>query len=262
MPALTDPPDGPLRARPLRVFLVDDEDLARARMRTLLTRQPHAVEVVGEAVHAGQALAWLQANPGRAEVLMLDIQMPGPDGLRLARHLRDLGEPLQIVFVTAHADHAVSAFEVQATDYLTKPVRAERLAQSLERCLRQRSADVSEPSAAVRHLVVQERGRVLKVDVDRLLWLKAEQKYVTLQTTEGRHVLDDSLTELEQRLGSAVLRIHRSMLVSRSALLALERRDEADGTEGWAVQLRGSPEWLSVSRRQIQAVRDVLTRPA
>lgn len=262
LPVFPDDADGPDVVRPLRVLLVDDESLARARMRTLLERQPHGVEVVGEAAHAGEALQWLEAHPGQAEVLLLDIQMPGPDGLRLAHHLRDQGQRLQIVFVTAHADHAVSAFDVQATDYLTKPVRLERLTQALDRCLRQRPVAAPDALSAPSHLVVQERGRVLKVALSQVLWLKAELKYVTLQTTEGSHVLDDPLTELEQRLGPAVLRIHRSMLVSRSALRTLERRDESDGSEGWAVQLAGSSEWLPVSRRQIQAVREALARPS
>ena len=245
---------------PLRALLVDDEPLARQRLASLLSRLDEPVLVAGEAGDAGAALAWLEARPGQADVVLLDIQMPGPDGLRLADKIRALSPAPQVVFVTAHTEHALKAFELEASDYLTKPVRQERLAQAMARCRKRLPAGSAAPRAvaeASATLLVQERGRVIKVPVSDILYLKAELKYVTLRTATHSYVLDDSLTELEERLGDSVIRVHRNALVARSAVRRLERRDDADGTEGWAVQVGGG-EWLTVSRRQVPAVKEAL----
>ena len=247
-------------AQALRVLLVDDEPLARQRLAVLLSRLDEPVLVVAEAGDAGAALAWLEARPGQADLVLLDIQMPGPDGLRLADKIRTLSPAPQVVFVTAHTEHALKAFELEASDYLTKPVRQERLAQAMSRCRKRLSAVVSAPAPAQAPsgtLLVQERGRVVKVPVCEIIYLKAELKYVTLRTATHSYVLDDSLTDLEERLGASVIRVHRNALVARSAMRRLERRDDADGTEGWAVQVNGG-EWLMVSRRQVPAVREAL----
>lgn len=248
--------------RPLRALLVDDEPLARQRLAQLLSRLDEPVSVLGEASDAGAALAWLEARPGQVDVVLLDIQMPGPDGLRLADKIRALASAPQVVFVTAHTEHALKAFELEASDYLTKPVRLERLAQAMARCRKRLPAAANSVAVAVPDpsavLLVQERGRLVKVPVSDIVYLKAELKYVTLRTAGHRYVLDDSLTDLEERLGASVIRVHRNALVARAAVRRLERRDDPDGGEGWAVQV-GSGEWLTVSRRQVPAVKDALT---
>ena len=272
----------------LRVLLVDDEELARLRLRALLKdcTEPGAT-VVGEVANAAQARTWLQsrgqgpidAGSERAcDLVLLDIQMPGRDGTLLADDLRALALAPAIVFVTAHAEHALKAFELDAVDYLTKPVRRERLQLALQRvAARLRPAAVpAAPAptalAAVPEpvLVVSERGRVVRVPIAEVLYLKAELKYVTLRTATHTHVLDDALSELEQRLGPRFLRVHRNALVARSAISALERRTLADkGGDGddteegaasdcWAVQVAPVGEWLAVSRRQASAVREAL----
>lgn len=256
---------------PLRVLIVDDEAPARWRLRALLDELPdRAAEVVAEAATADEALAALRAAPADAPVdaLLLDIGLPGRDGLKLAAALRSLPQPPAVVFVTAHAGHALTAFELDAADYLTKPVRRERLAEALQR-LRQRRARRAGPAAAeAPALVVQDRGRLLRVPHGEVLYLKAEQKYVTLRTAQHAYVLDDTLAELEQRLGAGFLRIHRNALVARRAIRALELRPGAGGdgpagegdgaAEGWAVQVAPLDEWLAVSRRQLAAVRAAL----
>ena len=252
----------------IRVLVVDDEPLARLRLRQLVAECPEPrAEVAGEAADAAQALAWLGAH--RCDVLLLDIQMPGADGTRLAAALRDgaLAPPLPaVVFVTAHAEHALRAFELEALDYLTKPVRRERLQAALQR-VAQRLAAAPAPAAAAADepvLVVNDRGRVTRVPVAEVLYLKAELKYVTLRTARQTHVLDEPLAELEERLGERFLRVHRNALVARHAVRALERRTIAgegdeDSGETWAVRLDGLPEeWLAVSRRQLGAVREAL----
>ena len=250
---------------PWRVLIVDDEALARARMASLVTEcaEPRCA-VVGQCSSAHQARQWLSEYA--ADIVLLDIQMPGQLGTALAAELQRMARPPAVVFVTAHSEHALAAFDLDAADYLTKPVKRERLAAALERAARRVPAPEGAPAPthdAV--LVVSERGRVARIPLAEVVYLKAELKYVTLRTA-GRHwVLDDSLTELEQRLGPRFLRVHRNALVARDAVRLLERRrmadedDEGGGSDiGWAVQVAPVDEWLAVSRRQLGAVREAL----
>jgi two-component system response regulator AlgR len=248
----------------IRVLIVDDESLARLRLRGLVTdcTDPPA-EVVGEAANAAQALEFLAANS--CELLLLDIHMPGLDGMQLAAQLRRQENPPAIVFVTAHAEHALRAFELDAVDYLTKPVKRDRLQAALQRVAQRRGPPAAPVEAASDEpvLVVSDRGRVLRVPVAEVLYLKAELKYVTLRTASHTFVLDDSLAELETRLGERFLRVHRNALVARSAMRALERRTAIDGEEDagsevWAVRVVPVDEWIAVSRRQVTAVREAM----
>ena len=253
----------------LKVLIVDDEDLARLRMRSLLADcAAPAAEVSGEAASAAEALHWLAGNS--ADLVLLDVNMPGLDGLQLAERLRALPVPPKIVFVTAHAHHALKAFEIDAVDYLTKPVRRARLQEALVRVAQRLDRGVPVAPVATAEqpvLVVSDRGRVQRVPVADILYLKAELKYVTLRTPAHAYVLDDSLSDLEQRLGDTMLRIHRNALVARTAVTKLERRAPtvqegtlpADGdAEGWAVLVGATQEWLAVSRRQLTQVRELL----
>jgi two-component system response regulator AlgR len=252
-------------------MLVDDEPLARLRLRTLLQdcSDPPA-EVVGEAGDAAAARSLLQRQP--CELLLLDIGLPGgADGMQLAAVLRGLAQPPSVVFVTAHAEHALRAFELDAVDYLTKPVSRERLRSALQRVAQRRRAVEAPPPSegAAPVLVVHDRGRVLRLPLADVLYLKAELKYVTLRTAAHSYVLDDALSDLEQRLGDGFLRVHRNALVARWAVRALQRRrGDASGSSGdegagehWAVQLAPTGEWLAVSRRQLAAVREALVAP-
>lgn len=252
----------------LRILIVDDEPLARLRLRGLLADcvQP-AIAVVDEAGSAAEALHALARQP--VDAVLLDIHMPGMDGMALARKLREQENPPAVVLVTAHAEHALQAFEVDAVDYLTKPVRRARLQEALARVAMRRGivtvAPVPVPPTELPTLVVSDRGRVLRIPVADVVYLRAEMKYVTLCTTKHRYVLDDALTDLEQRLGEAVVRIHRSAVVAKAAVRALERRvlpghEAEEGGESWAVLLEPGGEWLPVSRRQLPQVREVLTR--
>ena len=252
----------------LRVLIVDDEPLARMRLRGLLADCVHpAAAVVDEAGSASEALHALARQP--VDAVLLDIHMPGMDGMALAQRLREQANPPAVVLITAHAEHALQAFEVDAVDYLTKPVRRARLQEALARVEQRLGRTSSAPPpvvpAEVPTLVVSDRGRVLRIPVSEVVYLRAEMKYVTLTTTRHRYVLDDALADLEQRLGDAVVRIHRSMVVAKTAVRALERRalangDADEGGETWAVQVEPGGEWLQVSRRQLPQVREVLAR--
>ncbi len=252
--------------KPLRVLIVDDEPLARLRLRSLLQEvSDPPTEVVGEAGDADQAMQALRAAP--AEVLLLDVRMPGPGanpGLRLAAALQALPQPPAVIFVTAHAEYAVRAFDLAALDYLTKPVRRERLAAALQRA-RQRLRPAVDAAPEVPMLVLAERGRLLRLPLAEVLYFKAELKYVTVRTAQHNHVIDDALSDLEQRVGDGFLRVHRNALVARRAIRALELRPGSEGegageggSEGWAVRVAPLDEWLAVSRRQVAAVKAAL----
>jgi two-component system response regulator AlgR len=162
-----------------------------------------------------------------------------------------------VVFVTAHAEHALRAFDLEAVDYLTKPVRRERLQATLLRLAQRRPARTT-GLAGEPMLVVSDRGRVLRVPASEVVYLKAELKYVTLRSDSGSWLLDDALADLESRLGPGFLRIHRNAIVALRAVRSLERHAGAEvGGEGWRLQL-ASGEWLEVSRRQLAAVREAL----
>lgn len=242
----------------LQALIVDDETLARARLRTLLGDcTAPAVAVGGEAANATQAIELLRKQS--FDVALLDIHMPGADGLTLARTLRELPRAPAIVFVTAHAEHAVQAFEIEAVDYLTKPVRLERLQQALqkvERLLQSRHAQ--KPDLPEECLVIQERGRTERVPLSEVLYFKAELKYITVRTAAKSHILDGALSELEDKYPAQFLRIHRNALVARRAVRALEKHYDPEEGEGWAVRLNGIEEVLSVSRRQLSAVREAI----
>ena len=241
----------------LQVLVVDDETLARSRLRTLLGEcaAPSAT-VGGEAGNAVQAMDLLRRL--HFDAVLLDIRMPGADGLALAQALRSLARPPVVVFVTAHAEHAVAAFELEAADYLTKPVRLERLQVALQKIERLVQAQGGAQDAAPEVLLIQDRGRTERVPLAEVLYFKAELKYITVRTAGRSYILDASLSELEDRYMAQFLRIHRNALVARRAIRALEKHFDPEEGEGWAVRLNGIDELLAVSRRQLSAVREAV----
>lgn len=248
--------------RPLKILLVDDEPLARDRLRTLLgdIAAQCPVDIVGEAANGLHALETLHEQA--ADVVLADIRMPGMDGIELAAHLGRLEKPPAVIFTTAYDNYAVQAFDLNAVDYLLKPVRAQRLLAALQKVPAQRpdSALLAGIGQAVRgggrtHLSCHERGRLLLVPVPEVLYFKADLKYVTARTVDREYLLDESLTHLESEFADRFLRLHRAVLVARTALAGFEKAagDDAEAY-GWAL-LRGVPEKLPVSRRQWASAR-------
>lgn len=226
--------------KPLTVLIVDDEPLAAGRLADLAADMPNC-NVLGTAGNAEQA--WTMVQTQQPEVMLLDISMPGLSGLDLARRLQTLKHPPFIIFCTAHGQHALQAFEAQAIDYLLKPVRRERLLESLERVQRLKSQSAEDSS---RQYVAASVGGVLRrIALADIYFLHAEEKYTVVYHRGGEHILDDPLKELEQRFPGQFLRIHRSCLVKAEQLQEI-RRD----TEGhvWAV-LKDWPKPLEISRR-------------
>ena len=243
----------------LRVLLVDDESLARARLRVLLAdcRAPSA-DVLAEAATAVQAVTAIRQQA--FDVILLDVRMPGMDGVQLAQAIASMPEAPAVVFVTAHAEHAVQAFEVQAVDYLTKPVRLERLQQALQKVERLAQINIGlQPDLIGEVLIIQDRGRTERVPLAEVLYLKAELKYITVRTATHSYIFDGALSELEEKYAAHFMRVHRNALIARRAVRALVKHFDAEEGEGWAVRLSGIDELLAVSRRQLSAVREAIS---
>ena len=242
----------------LKVLLVDDEALARARLKTLLgdCKQPVTV-LQGEAANASDAMELLKRVA--VDVVLLDINLPGANGITLAHLLREMPKAPAVVFVTAHAQHAVQAFELEAIDYLTKPVRLERLQAALQKVERAKSAKQdARPQATQEVVIIQERGHTERLPLSEVLYFKAELKYITVRTATRSYILDGSINELEEKYAAQFMRIHRNAIIARRAVRALVKHVDPQEGEGWAVRLADVQELLFVSRRQVGAVREAL----
>ncbi|WP_324780084.1 LytR/AlgR family response regulator transcription factor [Thiobacillus sedimenti] len=245
---------------PLRVLIVDDEAPARHRLRDVLADCAGAlpVDVVGEADNGIDALTQVQRQP--VDAVLLDIRMPGMDGLECAAHLNRLATPPAIIFSTAYDAYACQAFDLNAVDYLLKPVRAERLMQALSRAHRLNATTLehlreAHPKART-HLSVNEKGRIVLIPIGDILYLKAELKYVTVRTAAREFLIEESLTRLEDEFGGTFLRIHRNCLVARARIREVGKQPGDD--EGHFLRLDGLDERLMVSRRQYSALREAL----
>jgi two-component system response regulator AlgR len=236
----------------MRVLLVDDEPLARQRLRRLLAEWPECA-VVGEVGNGLDALH--QAAALQADVVLLDIRMPGMDGLQAARHLAVLERPPAVVFTTAYGEHALEAFQRAAVDYLLKPIRKDRLGEALARCRRITRAQLAvlDGGAARAHLCARHGGDLLLVPVDEVLLLQADQKYVRVVHVHGEVLIEESLKALQEEFADRFIRVHRSTLVARSALRSLVQERGV-----LRVVLAGCAERPEVSRRHTAPLRALL----
>jgi two-component system response regulator AlgR len=244
---------------PLTIFMVDDEVPARNRLKELLADCAHQfpLQLVGEACDGVEALNRLAETP--AEVVLLDVRMPQMDGIELARHLNKLEHPPVIIFTTAYDAYAIQAFEQHAIDYLLKPIRLGRLFDALSRArdaVPIRTEVLRELTPEPRsNLSAHERGRVLLIPIDQVLYLRAELKYVTVRTAEREYLIEESLTALEKEYAMRFVRIHRNCLVARNAISGFEKGGD-EGESGWLMILKGLQEKLPISRRQLGVVKD------
>lgn len=242
----------------MRVVIADDEPLARERLRGLLAEQV-GVEVVAEAADGQHALhACAEHHP---DLVLLDIAMPGIDGLEAARHLAAFEPRPAVVFCTAYDAHALSAFEAEAIDYLVKPVRAERLAAALERVRtfaagRERTTATATAGTSLRrsHLCARLRGSLRLIPIEDVHYLQAEEKYVVVHHARGEDLIEESLKSLEDEFGERFVRIHRNCLVARHEIVELRRA--ADGHV--QAVLRHGKQPLEVSRRCVAGLKDAL----
>ena len=244
----------------LKVVIADDETPARSRIRDLLEdcASSFPIELVGEAASGRELLALL--GEAVADVVLLDIRMPEMDGLEAAQHLLRLPEPPSVIFTTAYNDHALEAFELHAVDYLVKPIRLRRLHDALSRvrAITPLRLDVLQRIATEprKHISVPERGKIILIDVSEIRYLKAEAKYVTVRTSTREHLVEESLSRLEQEFSAQFVRIHRSCLVAKAHITGFERDSAEAGESRWSVVLNGIDERLPVSRRQQHIVKE------
>jgi two-component system response regulator AlgR len=236
----------------LSILIVDDEQPARDRLRRLVDTLP-GFEIAGEAVSGADALRRIrELGP---DILLLDISMPGMDGMSLARVLQESESSPAVVFCTAFQDQALNAFEVEAVDYLVKPVRAERLETALDKARRYLGKDDATPDHFLRSTV---GGKVVLTPIGQVICLLAEDKYTTVIHEAGETVIDDSLTVLEQRFPSLFFRVHRNALVSLRHLRGVERT-----SQGYTqALLTGTDRKPEVSRRNVAPLRKLLSELA
>jgi two-component system response regulator AlgR len=238
----------------LKVLIVDDEPPARERLRSLLAEIAD-IQVVGEAANGEEGLrSAVDLSP---DVVLLDVRMPGMDGIEAARHLNALEEPPAVIFTTAYDEYAINAFEAQAVGYLLKPIRQEKLAAALSQAGRLTRPQLlkiaaATPSERRTHIAARHREGLRLIPVEEVQFFFAEQKYTTVRHLKGEDLIEDSLRALEEELGSAFVRIHRNALVSVRFLERIERN--ADGQ--YFVRLRGCEAPLQVSRRMAGELRD------
>nr|WP_047554052.1 LytTR family DNA-binding domain-containing protein [Methylotenera sp. G11] len=240
----------------LNILIADDEAPARNRLRDLLTDIGNT-HIVAEAKNGKEAL--LRADELQPDIVLLDIRMPEMDGIEAAQHLQNLPRPPAVIFTTAFDNYAIQAFDMNAVDYLLKPIRLERLEKALQkaRALQpQQLAAITPLSPRKTHLTITERGRILLVPVDDIIYLRAELKYVTVRTAEREYLLEESLTHLEQEFAHLFIRLHRNCLVAQAYILGYEKRSSDEhGEKQWVALLKHVPETVTVSRRQQHLIR-------
>ena len=233
----------------LKVLIIDDEAPARNRLRRMLVEVP-SVEIAGEAATGQDALEMMPGSA--ANVLLLDISMPGMDGMALARLLQEQGASLAIIFCTAWSDQAVQAFQCDAVDYLVKPVRAERLEVALEkarRYLAKEEAGLNGP-----FLRTTLGGKVGLLPLADVICLHSEDKYTTVVHKDGRLVIDQSLLDLENEYADRLVRVHRSTLVAKNYIRGLEK--SSNGRH--FVLLEACEDRPQVSRRNLPSIRKLI----
>jgi two-component system response regulator AlgR len=236
----------------MRVLVADDEALARQRLSDLVADLGH--EVAGTAASGPEAIA--QAEASGAEVILLDIRMPGMDGLEAARHLAALPTPPAVIFTTAYGDYALEAFQTAAVGYLLKPVRRSRLAEALARAARPTRAQLArlaagKPRAARSHVVTRVGGRLCLIPLSDIRCFRADQKYVAIHHGAGVDLIDEPLKALEDEFGEEFVRIHRGSLVALAHVESVSRDDKGQ----LHVKLRGVEDALAVSRRHTAGFR-------
>jgi two-component system response regulator AlgR len=239
----------------LRVLIVDDEPPARELLRSML-KDIEGFEVAAEAENGRRALEMYDTL--RPDIVLLDVRMPGIDGLEVARQLATLPEPPAVIFITAFDEYAMQAFESEAIAYLLKPIRAEKLRTTLAKAGRLSRPQLQQVATAARenprrsHIGVRGRDGLKLIPIEEVLCFQADQKYTTVKHKNGEDLIEDSLKTLEEEFDASFVRIHRNALVNTRYLERIAR----DASGQHFVHLRGLGEALEVSRRMAGDLKD------
>lgn len=240
----------------MNILIVDDEALARDRLARMLS-EIDDVQVVGQASNGAQAIDMVEQHD--PHVVLMDIRMPGMDGLEAAQHLSRRDNPPAIIFTTAYNEYALSAFDTHAVGYLLKPVRKEKLAEALQKAhrltrLQLQNLEQEDSPPSHTHISARLHGGIRLIPVEDVLYFQAEHKYVTVVYRDGHVLIEDSLKQLEQRFAELFVRIHRNALVARSQFRAVRRNQQGQ----YIVELKDSDDKLEVSRRHAAQVKEFL----
>lgn len=245
----------------INIIIADDEAPARNRLRDLLADITNT-QVVGEAHNGKQAieLAALHAP----DLLLLDIRMPLMDGLEAAQHAQKLSPKPLVIFTTAYENYAIQAFDLNAIDYLLKPIRLERLQTAIAKvqALKPAQLDALKPLKPQRsHLSIYERGRVILLPLEEVIYFRAEQKYITVRTLAREYLLEESLNQLESEFNQQFIRLHRNCLVAKASISSFEKRmrnnEEGQLEQQWVALLKGIADTIAVSRRQQHLIKEM-----
>jgi len=242
----------------MKVLIVDDEQPARARLKQLLDDQT-VYEFAGEAANGADAVKL--AAELQPDIVLLDIRMPGLDGIETAHHLNAMENPPAVVFTTAYDEYAIDAFDARAVGYVLKPVRLSRLTAALEQASRLApSALVSIAEQANlpvtrRHICARAHGELRLIPIEDIHCFRADQKYVTVDHKNGRDLIDESLKALAGEFSGDFVRIHRSVLVAVRYIDRVEKT--ADGKSYIVLRDNSQVEdkELIISRRHLAEVR-------
>ena len=239
----------------MNVLIVDDEQLARQRLRHMLSGMGE--QVIGEASTGEQALQ--QTMNSSPDLVLMDIRMPGMDGLETARYINQMDNPPAIIFTTAYSDHALEAFDTHAVDYLLKPIKQDSLANAINAAKRLTRAQIQrlstqEEGDARRKICVKSRGSLELIPVEEIIYFKADQKYVTLRTDDHEYLIEESLKSLEQEFARRFVRIHRNALVSECHIAGISKNE--DGHQ--CIVLNDTDDILEISRRHLPSIRKKL----
>jgi two-component system response regulator AlgR len=240
----------------MKVLIVDDEPPARARLAHMLESMED-IEPVGEASNGLEAVQMVQQ--ARPDVVLMDIRMPGMDGLEAFRHLSKMEEPPAVIFTTAYSDHALEAFDAHAVGYLVKPIRKEKLAESLQKARKLTQAQLATIAKETEHegrthICARVRGNLELIPIEKIVYFQADQKYITVRHTEGEVLIEDALKNLEQEFASRFIRIHRNALVNVAYVSGMEK--SRDGR--FLISFNKVDDKLEISRRHVAEVRRFL----
>ena len=239
----------------MKVLVVDDEPLARQRLEQLLTPMEQVSSVI-MASNGQQALDICQSE--KPDLVLLDIRMPGIDGLETAQHLSHMEKVPAIIFTTAYDEYALDAFKVNAVDYLLKPVRREKLAESLTRACQLNRAQIqaikSEPSGRT-NITAKISGNIKLIPVADIFYFQADQKYVTVKHTNGETIIEDTLKDLQSEFETLFIRVHRNALVAKKFIAGIQKDNEGHTF----VTMSECEEPVEISRRHLSAVKKLIT---
>ena len=242
----------------MKILIVDDEKPARDRLNRMIESLPNC-QVVAEAANGNEALT--MAASFEPDIVLMDIRMPGMDGIQAARHLSELTQPPAVIFTTAYADHALEAFETHAVDYLLKPVKKERLQAAIEAATKPNKAQASQTNELLgdieprQHICARVRGSLVLVPIDDIYYFNADHKYVTVRYTEGEVLIEDALKTLEIEFGDRFYRIHRNALINLLKVSGLNAEND-----GHQVKFHDIDNTLEVSRRHLPGVRKIIKK--